>query len=148
MTMPQAGFALSVDVCTSNTVAVLRWPDGRTRPLLVDGAPIMASGVYLDEAGRLHTGRDAARLAQLDPARFEPNPKRRIDEPTVLLGDREVPTVDLLAAIVGAVARATVEAAGHLPPAVLTYRASWAAPRRSVLTTAVQRAGWPPVTRI
>ena len=31
--------------------------------------------------------------------RYEPNPKRRIDEPAVLLGDREVPTVDLLAAV-------------------------------------------------
>ena len=94
-------YALGVDLGTSNTVAILRWPDGRTRPLLFDGQPVMPSGVLLDDQGRLHVGRDAQRLAQADPARYEPNPKRRIDEPAVLLGDREVPTVDLLAALLG-----------------------------------------------
>src|SRR5258706_15196529 len=101
----------------------MRWPDGRTRPLLVDGVPIMPSGVYVDESGRLHVGRDAYRLAGLDPSRFEPNPKRRVDEPTVLLGDREVATVDLLAAILAAVARAALEADGALPPAGLAHPA-------------------------
>ncbi|GAA2626121.1 hypothetical protein GCM10010399_66970 [Dactylosporangium fulvum] len=145
MTEPQQGFAIGVDLGTSNTVAVLRWPDGRTRPLLVDGAPIMPSGVYVDEYGRLHVGRDAARMAGLDPSRFEPNPKRRIDEPTVLLGDREIATVDLLAAILAAVARAAVEAVGFLPTAVLTYPAAWGSRRRDILATAARRAGWPPV---
>src|SRR3954451_23277845 len=126
----QQGYAMGVDLGTSNTVAVLRWPDGRTRPLLVDGAPIMPSGVYADPSGRLLVGRDAQRLAGLDPARFEPNPKRRIDEAAVLLGDREVPVVDLLAAILGALARGTVEAVGFLPPAVLTYPAAWGSRRR------------------
>ncbi|MEK8105673.1 hypothetical protein NKG94_11950 [Micromonospora sp. M12] len=71
------GFALGVDVGTSNTVAVLRWPDGRTRPLLMDGQPLSPSAVYADPDGTLHTGWDARRLAQSDPARFEANPKRR-----------------------------------------------------------------------
>jgi Ethanolamine utilization protein EutJ (predicted chaperonin) len=142
--MAEVGFALGVDLGTSNTVAVLRWPDGRTRPLLVDGAPLMPSGVYADPAGKLHVGRDALRLAQLDPARFEPNPKRRIDEQSVLLGDREVLTVDLLAALLAAVANAAVEAVGHLPPAVLTYPASWGSARRATLAAGAQRAGWPP----
>ncbi|WP_238015555.1 Hsp70 family protein [Dactylosporangium sp. AC04546] len=142
---PQQGFAIGVDLGTSNTVAVIRWPDGRTRPLLVDGAPIMPSGVFVDESGRLHVGRDAARLAGLDPSRFEPNPKRRIDEPTVLLGDRELPTVDLLASILASVARAAVEAVGFLPTAVLTYPAAWGTRRRETLQTAARRAGWPPV---
>src|SRR5205814_6213066 len=105
--------------------AMVRWPDGRTRPLLFDGVPIMPSGVFLDDAGRLHAGRDAERMAQLDPARFEPNPKRRIDEESVLLGDRAVPTVDLLAALFGAISRSVVESVGFLPPAVLTYPAAW-----------------------
>ncbi len=139
------GFGVGVDLGTSNTVAVLRWPDGRTRPLLHDGAPIMPSGVFLDEAGRLHVGRDAQRMAQLDPARFEPNPKRRVDEAAVLLGDREVPVADLFAALLGAVGRAAVEAVGFLPPAVLTYPAAWGPVRREILTRAAARAGWPPV---
>ncbi|MDG4768333.1 Hsp70 family protein [Solwaraspora sp. WMMD406] len=137
------GYALGVDLGTSNTVAVLRWPDGRTRPLLFDGRPILPSGVFLGD--RLHVGRDAQRLAQTDPARFEPNPKRRVDEPAVLLGSHEVPTVDLLAAVLDAVARTAVEAVGFLPPAVLTYPATWGGRRREVLVRAVARAGWPPV---
>ena len=142
--MAEQGFVLGVDLGTSNTVAVVRWPDGRTRPLLFDGHPILPSGVYLDAEQRLHVGWDAQRLAEADPGRYEPNPKRRIDEGTVLLGDRSVPTVDLLAAVLGAVARAAVEAVGFLPPAVLTYPAAWGARRREVLSTAAGRAGWPP----
>ena len=46
--------------------------------------------------GALVVGRDAVHSARLDPARFEPNPKRRIDDGSVLLGDREVPVVDLV----------------------------------------------------
>src|SRR5918995_1809203 len=98
MAGPDGGYALGVDVGTSNTVAVLRWPDGRTRPLLFDGQPVTPSAVFLDDAG-LHVGRDAQRLAQGDPSRYEPNPKRRVDESSVLLGGREVPTTDLLAAV-------------------------------------------------
>ncbi|BCB80278.1 hypothetical protein GCM10022251_05580 [Phytohabitans flavus] len=144
MAGPEGGYALGVDVGTSNTVAVLRWPDGRTRPLLFDGQPIMPSAVFLDDAG-LHTGRDAQRLAQGDPSRYEPNPKRRVDEPNVLLGGREVPTADLLAAVLGTVARTAVEAVGFLPPAAVTHPAAWGARRRDVLIAAIARAGWPPV---
>ncbi len=102
------GFALGIDLGTSNTVAVLRWPDGRTRPLLMDGQPLSPSAVYADPDGTLHTGWDARRLAQADPARFEANPKRRVDEPTVRLGDRAYPPADLLAAVLAAVGRAAV----------------------------------------
>src|SRR2546429_8712209 len=70
-------YALGVDLGTSNTVAVVRWPDGRTRPLLFDGVPVLPSAVYLDPSGLLHVGRDALRMAALDPSRLEPNPERR-----------------------------------------------------------------------
>ncbi|RGC66473.1 Chaperone protein DnaK [Micromonospora sp. MW-13] len=137
------GFALGVDLGTSNTVAVLRWPDGRTRPLLVDGQPVVPSGVYADTDGRLHVGRDAQRLAQADPGRYEPNPKRRIDSRAVPLGDREYAPADLLAAILHAVGQTAVAAVGFLPPAVLTCPASWDDARREVLADALLRAGWP-----
>ncbi|MFY1703881.1 Hsp70 family protein [Micromonospora sp. WMMA1923] len=139
----QDGYALGVDLGTSNTVAVLRHPDGRTRPLLVDGEPIVASGVYADTDGRLHVGRDARRLAQADPDGYEPNPKRRVDEPTVRLGGREYQPAELLAAILQAVAAAAVEATGFLPPAVVTCPATWDDTRRQVLADALLRAGWP-----
>ncbi|MER5703567.1 Hsp70 family protein [Micromonospora sp. NPDC002296] len=137
------GFALGVDLGTSNTVAVLRWPDGRTRPLLVDGQPVVPSGVYADADGRLHVGRDAQRLAQADPGRYEPNPKRLIDSLTVPLGDREYAPADLLAAILHAVGQTAVATVGFLPPAVLTCPASWDDARRQVLADALLRAGWP-----
>ncbi|GAA4200021.1 Hsp70 family protein [Actinocatenispora rupis] len=141
----QQGYALGVDLGTSNTVAVVRSPDGRTRPLLFGGQPIMPSTVFLDDAGRLHVGRDAQRMAQLDPARCEPNPKRRVDEPSVLLGDREVPVVQLLAALLREIAAKAVESVGFLPPAAITHPAAWGPTRRGVLTEAVRQAGWPPV---
>ncbi|MFI0796911.1 Hsp70 family protein [Micromonospora rubida] len=143
MAAQHEGFALGVDLGTSNTVAVLRWPDGRTRPLLVDGQPVIPSGVYADADGRLHVGRDAQRLAQADPGRYEPNPKRLIDSPSVPLGDREYAPADLLAAILHAVGQTAVATVGFLPPAVLTCPASWDDARRQVLAEALLRAGWP-----
>ncbi|MEV4694793.1 Hsp70 family protein [Micromonospora echinospora] len=139
----QDGFALGVDLGTSNTVAVLRWPDGRTRPVLVDGHPILPSGVYADAAGHLHVGRDAQRLAQADPAAYEPNPKRRVDEETVDLGGRAYRPAELLAATLRAVADAAVAAVGMLPPAVVTHPAAWTPARRRVLHDALELAGWP-----
>ncbi|WP_311202394.1 Hsp70 family protein [Micromonospora chalcea] len=139
----QDGFALGVDLGTSNTVAVLRWPDGRTRPVLVDGHPIMPSGVYADADGHLHVGRDAQRLAQADPAGYEPNPKRRVDEETVELGGRAYRPAELLAAALRAVADAAVAAVGMLPPAVVTHPAAWTPARRQVLHDALELAGWP-----
>ncbi|WP_412540628.1 Hsp70 family protein [Longispora sp. K20-0274] len=142
------GYSIGVDLGTSNTVAMLRGPDGRARPLLFDGQPTLPSAVYLDERGQLHVGRDAQRLAQLDPARYEPNPKRRIDEPVVLLGPAEVPVVDLLAATLRRIADAAVETVGFLPRAVLTCPAAWGPVRRDTLVRAVALAGWPPVVLV
>src|SRR5919107_2843682 len=141
-------FVLGVDLGTSHTVAMLRWPDGRTRPLLFDGQPLLPSAVYLATDGRLHVGRDAQRLGYADPVRIEPYPKRHIDAETLLLGGAAVPVADLFVALLGGVAREAVATAGFLPPAVLTYPAAWGARRRAVLTEALARAGWPAGTRL
>jgi molecular chaperone HscA len=150
MTGPEGrrGFTLGVDLGTSHTVAMLRWPDGRTRPLLFDGQPLLPSAVYLDTAGRLHVGRDAQRHGQADPARLEPHPKRHIDAESVLLAGTVVPVADLFAALLGGVAREAVATAGFLPPAVLTYPAAWGARRRAILTEALGKAGWPAQTQL
>ncbi|WP_205324097.1 Hsp70 family protein [Glycomyces sp. YM15] len=140
-----AEYLLSVDLGTSHTVAVLVWPDGRTRPLLFDGSPVMPSAVFLDPGGIIHTGRDAERLALTAPERFEPNPKQRIADGTLLLGDREVPVAGALAAILARVARAAVESVGHLPNAVLTCPAAWSEQRRATLHDAAAKAGYRPV---
>jgi hypothetical protein len=148
MTAPSGSFVLGVDLGTSHTVAMLRWSDGRTRPLLFDGQPLLPSAVYRDSTGRLHVGRDALRLGYAEPDRFEPNPKRHVDAESVLLGGVGVPVADLLAALLGAVAREAVAAAGFLPSAVLTYPAGWGTRRREVLVEAIARAGWPPSTML
>jgi molecular chaperone DnaK len=135
--------ALGVDFGTSNTVAVARWPDGRARPILVDGSPLLPSAVYAEPDGQLIVGRDAVHSARLEPARYEPNPKRRIDDGTVLLGDREVPVVELFAAVLGRVAEEWRRAAGPVPTDVtLTCPATWGAARRTLLAQAAARAGF------
>ncbi|GAA0544548.1 hypothetical protein GCM10010172_27660 [Paractinoplanes ferrugineus] len=142
------GFVLGVDLGTSHTVAMLRHPDGRTRPLLFDGRPLLPSAVYLDTTGRLHVGADALRLGHAEPGRLEPNPKRHVDDGTVQLGGADVPVADLFAALLGAIAREAVATTGFLPPAILTYPAAWGAARRSVLTEALGKAGWPAGTSL
>jgi molecular chaperone DnaK len=134
--------ALGVDFGTSNTVAVARWPDGRARPILVDGSPLLPSAVYAEPDGTLIVGRDAVHSARLDPARFEPNPKRRIDDGLVLLGDRELPVVELMAAVLARVAEEWHRAVGPVrPDTTLTCPATWGATRRSMLADAAARAG-------
>jgi molecular chaperone DnaK len=134
--------ALGVDFGTSNTVAVARWPDGRARPILVDGSPLLPSAVYAEPGGALAVGRDAVHSARLDPARFEPNPKRRIDDGLVLLGDHEFEVVDLIAGVLARVAEEWHRAVGPVrPDTTLTCPATWGAARRGLLAEAAARAG-------
>ncbi|MEU7868899.1 Hsp70 family protein [Dactylosporangium sp. NPDC049140] len=141
-------YVVGIDLGTSNTVAVIRSPDGRRRPVLFDGAPLMPSSVFMTDDGQLAVGRDAQRLAQLDPGRYEPNPKRRIDEPSVLLGSAEIPTVHLLAAVLRAVAVGVAEVTRYAPPIVLTYPASWGSTRRKALHDAALAAGFTDVSML
>ncbi len=145
--MSSPGFALGIDLGTSNTVAVLRWPDGRAKPLLFDGSPLLPSAVYAEASGGLLVGRDAVHAARIDPARYEPNPKRRIDDGTVLLGERELPVTALAAAILGRVTEEARRTTGGPMPTecTLTCPAGWAATRRAVLTQAAASVGLPPV---
>jgi molecular chaperone DnaK len=139
---PPKRHALGVDFGTSNTVAVARWPDGRARPILIDGSPLLPSAVYAEPDGQLIVGRDAVHSARIDPARFEPNPKRRIDDGRVLLGDRELPVVDLIAAVLARVAEEWHRTVGTGPADVtLTCPATWGAARRSMLAEAAAKAG-------
>ncbi|BCB82053.1 hypothetical protein Pflav_084630 [Phytohabitans flavus] len=140
---PTSGYALGIDFGTSHTVAVVRWPDGRGRPLLLDGSPLLPSAVYAEPGGALIVGRDAVHSARLDPARFEPNPKRRIDDGTLLLGDREVPLGDLVTAVLARVAEEWDRTVGRARPEVtLTCPATWGATRRRLLADAAARAGF------
>jgi hypothetical protein len=137
---------LGIDFGTTHTVAALTSPE-RPQPLLFDASFLLPSAVYAETDGRLLVGQDAIRSARLDPTRFEPNPKRRIDEGRLLLGDREYRVTDAIGAVLRRVADEAARVAGSLPVAtVLTYPAGWAGPRRAVLATAASEAGLPAVT--
>jgi hypothetical protein len=140
---------LGIDFGTTHTVAVLETPDGRAQPLLFDSSPLLSSAVYADTDGRLLTGRDGVRNAGLDPTRYEPNPKRRIDEAAVLLGTEEFPVQRLVAAVLGRVAAEAIRAAGEAPAqTVLTYPADWGSRRKDILAQAAAAAGLGAVTLV
>ncbi|MDG6107165.1 Hsp70 family protein [Dactylosporangium aurantiacum] len=136
------GFRLGVDFGTSTTIAMLRRPDGRVQPLLFDGSPLLSSAVLLGPDGRLHTGRDAAHLARSAPERLEPNPKRRVDDTSVLLGDTEVGVRDLVASVLRRVATEAARVAGPVGGVTLTHPANWGTGRRAVLVEAARQAGF------
>ncbi|GAA1500882.1 hypothetical protein GCM10009827_008080 [Dactylosporangium maewongense] len=133
---------LGIDFGTSTTVAMLAGADGVARPLLFDASPLLSSAVFAAPGGDLLTGADAERAAVAFPAAYEPNPKRRVDERTVLLGEREVTVVDLVAAVLRRVAVEAERSTGVPPPTVvLTHPATWGATRLSVLAESAERAG-------
>jgi actin-like ATPase involved in cell morphogenesis len=132
--------ALGIDFGTSYTVAVARWPDGHTRAILVDGSPLLPSAVYLEPDGTLLAGRDAVHSARLDPARYEPAPKRRIADNQMPLG---LPVVDLIAAVLDRIAEEWRRITGAAPADVtLTCPAGWDTDRRRLLTDAAGQAGF------
>jgi molecular chaperone DnaK len=144
---------LGIDFGTSNTVAMVRTTahahaaartTGPARPLLFDGSPLLPSAVYLGTDGRLLVGRDAERSARFDPARFEPNPKRRVDDGTVLLGPVEVPVPQVIAAVLAHVAAEAGRQLGGCDELRITHPARWGDRRRAVLVEAVRAAGLPP----
>ncbi|WP_236788732.1 Hsp70 family protein [Amycolatopsis sp. GM8] len=135
---------LSVDLGTSNTVAVLSAHGRPPRVVEVDGSATMPSAVFAAEDGTLLVGRDAERRARLDPTRFEPNPKRRVDEQTLLLGQDVVPVNEALAAVLRRVLEETTRQLGGDQPEELrlTHPAEWGPLRRNVLLTSARLAGF------
>jgi hypothetical protein len=139
---------LGVDFGTSTTVGLLRRPDGAMTQLLFDSSPLLRSAVFARPDGTLLTGVDAERAAAADPAGLEPNPKRRIDDGTTWLGERELAVVDLVAAVLARQWREAVRVAGGEPDAVvLTHPAAWSRTRLAVLSDAARRAGMPTSVR-
>ncbi|MFD0585559.1 tetratricopeptide repeat protein [Dactylosporangium darangshiense] len=133
---------LGVDFGTSTTVAMLQRADGSVTPLLFDASPLLPSGVFAGPDALL-TGADADRAAVAHPARYEPNPKRRIDDGTAWLDERELPIAELVAAVLTRVAEEARRVAGRVPDTlVLTHPATWSRPRLAVLADAARRIGF------
>jgi hypothetical protein len=143
------GVWLGIDFGTTHTVAVLETPGGRPEPLLFDSSPLLSSAVYASPDGRLLTGRDGERSARIDPARFEPNPKRRIDEASILLGPTVYPLPVVIGAVLARVAGEATRVGGALPTrTVLTYPANWGHLRKEQLARAAAEAGLDPVVLV
>ncbi|MEV4140046.1 Hsp70 family protein [Dactylosporangium sp. NPDC049742] len=140
------GETLGIDFGTSHTVAALARADPHraVELLLFDASPLLPSGVHA-EGGELLVGRDAQRGARLDPAAYEPHPKRRVDDGALLLGDAEVPVRDAIAAVLRRAGGEAARTLGGATPSglVLTHPAGWGPRRRQLLVDAAAAAGLP-----
>lgn len=132
------GTRVAIDFGTSNTCVAVPGGDGAGHIVLIDGSPLMPSAVYAAPDGTLFVGQDAQRQAAVDPARYEPHPKRRLDEGALLLGTdvwRSGAVVRaVLARCVQEIRRGTGGRA--VDELVLTHPAGWGAPRRELLRQA------------
>src|SRR5699024_11419272 len=100
-----------------------------------DGSPLLSSAVYAASDGTLFVGQEADRQAAVDPSRYEPHPKRRIDEGELLLGDSVWPVLDVIR---GVLRRAVDEArklegGAAVEQLVLPLPADWGAVRSVLL---------------
>lgn len=138
MTGPAGPLRVAVDFGTSSTCTALSIGRGTPQVVAVDGAPVVASAVHAAADGTLFVGPEAERHAALDPARYEPHPKRRVDEGELLLGATVVPVVEAVRAVLArGVAEARRVAGGRaVDQLVLTHPVAWGGVRTRVLRAA------------
>jgi hypothetical protein len=132
---------ISIDFGTSHTVATIRRADGRVHQQLFDGSPQLPSAVFLDDEGGPVVGTDAIHSGRRKPERYEPNPKRRIDDAQILLGEAELSVTSVIAAVLSRVARECEQTLGSLGPVTITVPAVWGPTRRHVVADAATAAG-------
>ncbi|WP_024876301.1 type VII secretion-associated protein [Saccharomonospora piscinae] len=129
---------VAVDFGTSSTCVVASMNGREPQLVVLDGQPIMPSAVYAAQDGTLFVGQEAERQAAVDPSRFEPTPKRRIDEGELLLGDTVLSVVDVVHAVLRRAVSEARRLAGNAEVAllVLTHPAEWGAVRTRLLRQA------------
>ncbi|WP_309115131.1 type VII secretion-associated protein [Saccharothrix sp.] len=134
---------VAVDFGTSSTCVAISVDNREPQVVVVDGQPIVPSAVFAAADGTLFVGQEAERQAAVDPARYEPHPKRRVDEGELLLGTSVLPVVDVVRAVLSrAVGEARHVAGGaQVDLLVLTHPADWGAIRTRVLLQAAHRLG-------
>ncbi|WP_197320670.1 type VII secretion-associated protein [Saccharomonospora sp. NB11] len=132
---------VAVDFGTSSTCVVASVNGREPQVVVIDGQPIMPSAVYAAQDGTLFVGQEAERQAAVDPSRFEPHPKRRIDEGELLLGDTVLSVVDVVHAVLRRAVSEARRIAGNAEVSllVLTHPAEWGALRTRLLRQAAGR---------
>lgn len=129
---------VAVDFGTSSTCTAVSIDDSQPQIVVVDGAPLLPSSVYVTSDGTLFVGHEADRQAAVDPSRYEPHPKRRIDEGELLLGDTVLPVLGVVRAVLSRAVREARHLAANatVDQLVLTHPADWGAPRTGKLRRA------------
>ena len=129
---------VAIDFGTSSTCVAVSVGGREPQVVVVDGGPLMSSSVYVAHDGTVFVGQEADRQAAIDPARFEPHPKRRIDETELLLGASVLPVRQVIRAVLARAVHEARRVAGGLPidQLVLTHPADWGATRTKVLRQA------------
>jgi actin-like ATPase involved in cell morphogenesis len=138
---PRTAAALGIDFGTHHTVATVLRDDGRRHQLLFEGTPLLPSGIYIDYEASILVGRDAAREGRRRPERYERNPKLRLDASSILLGDKEVPIREAVAAVLRRVVADCGTAAGVPRSVTVTVPAGWGPARRHIISDAAASAG-------
>jgi type VII secretion-associated protein (TIGR03931 family) len=134
---------VAVDFGTSSTCVVAALNGREPQVAVIDGQPLMSSAVYAAADGTLFVGQEAERQAAMDPSRYEPNPKRRIDEGELLLGDTVLRVTDVVRVVLArAVSEARRLAGGaEADLLVLTHPADWGVVRTRLLRQAAGGLG-------
>jgi molecular chaperone DnaK len=134
---------VSIDFGTSSTCTVVSVGGAEPQVVVIDGQPLVPSAVFAAADGTLFVGHEAERQAAVDPARFEPHPKRRIDEGELLLGSTVLKVGEVIRAVlhraVGEARRFAGGAAVDL--LVLTHPADWGSVRAAELRQAAAGLG-------
>ena len=135
---------VAVDFGTSSTCVVASINGREPQIVVVDGQPLMSSAVYAAADGTVFVGQEAERQAAVDPSRYEPNPKRRIDEGELLLGDTVVRVLDAVHAVLKRAVTESRRLAGDadVDLLVLTHPADWGAVRTRLLRQAAGRLAY------
>lgn len=129
---------VAVDFGTSSTCVAVSPRGEDPQVVVIDGQPLLRSAVYAAPDGTLFVGQEAERQAAVDPSRYEPHPKRRVDEGELLLGTQVLSVRDAFRAVLSrAVSEARRFAGGaEVGLLVLTHPADWGVVRTRTLRQA------------
>ncbi len=142
------GWILAIDFGTTSTAAARRVGD-RVETIQLQGGPRMPSMVFWregtggEQTGRLVFGQEADQLSGVAPWALEKTPKRRLGEEYMLLGEKQLRVVEVVAAILREVHTEALQLSGGEPAAEirLTHPARWGRARLASLKEAARIAG-------